>query len=456
MIPDFLTIAEAARLIESRKLSPVELTENCLKRIETYDNKLNSFIIHMTDEALNTARQAEKEIAAGNYKGPLHGIPLGVKDVYETAGIATTCHSKLLQNYIPNKDAYSITQLKKAGAIILGKLALHEFAFGGPSFDLPWPPARNPWDTSCFTGGSSSGSGAAVAAGLILGSIGSDTGGSIRTPAAYCGIAGLKPTYGLVSLDGAFKLAQSLDHAGPMAWTSEDCAILLQGMVGFENTKPNYSKALNQNVKGIRLGLLRHFYTTDNPVNEETRNAIDSAANKFREIGCEVNEITLPPLSEWAACGMIIMLAEAFQFHKQNLQTRFMDYGEVFRGRLAIAGLISHTDYQRSLKRRQELINKFNHAMQNFDVILTATTNGVAPKINAINKFAILEKPLLTIPFNITGSPAISICCGYSENGLPLAMQIIGKCFDDGTVLRVAAAYECATSWRERRPMLSH
>src|SRR5438552_843439 len=294
MVPDFLTIAEAARLIERRELSPVELVDSRLDRIAKLDGKLNSFIRVLSEEARADARAAEAEIAAGKYRGPLHGIPIGLKDIYETAGVATTGHSKVMQDHVPQKDASSVQRLREAGAIVVGKLATHEFALGGPSFDLPWPPARNPWDLSRFTGGSSSGTGAAVAAGLVLGGTGSDTGGSIRGPAAYCGLAGIKPTYGLISRAGILPLGFSLDHAGPMAWTAEDCTILLQAMPGHDPADPasadhpipDYRTALAGNIKGLRIGLIRHFYESDNPANEATRQAIAAAAKVFEELGC--------------------------------------------------------------------------------------------------------------------------------------------------------------------------
>lgn len=459
---DFLTIARAADLIANRKLSPVDLIEDKLQRIKKIDSGINSFICVLEDEARMAAKQAEVHIAAGDYKGPLHGIPIGLKDIYDMAGVATTAHSKIMQNSIASTDSHVVTQLKQAGAIILGKLATHEFALGGPSFDLPWPPARNPWDTTRFTGGSSSGSGAAVAAGLVLGATASDTGGSIRAPSAYCGITGLKPTYGLISRRGILPLAYSLDHAGPMAWTAEDCALLLQAMASHDfndptNVKtviPDYRKALTNDVKGMRVGLLRHFYTTDNKANQATSNAIEAAAKKLEEMGCIVEELKLSPLSEWAACGGIIMIAEAYAIHEANLQTRFTDYGQVFRDRMALAGLISSADYIAALRCRRELIDEFDNVMQNIDVILTATTTREAPKIEEMGTFSIFERPLLTMPFNVTGSPALSVCCGYTEEGLPLAMQLIGKRFEDATILRVADAYERATLWRDRRPEL--
>src|SRR5947209_8972336 len=286
MVPDFLTISEAARLIQQRDLSPVELVDSRLARIEKLDGKLHSFIRVLADSPRAEARAAESEIATGKYRGPLHGIPIGLKDIYETAAIATTGHSKVMQDHVPKADAFSVKKLRDAGAVVMGKLATHEFAFGGPSFDLPWPPARNPWDTSRFTGGSSSGTGAAVPAGLVLGGTGSDTGGSIRGPAAYCGLAGIKPTYGLCSRAGVLPLAFSLDHAGPMAWTAEDCAIMLQAMAGHDPADPasadrgvlNYRGLLSGEVKGLRIGLVRHFYETDNPADPPTRQAIDAAA----------------------------------------------------------------------------------------------------------------------------------------------------------------------------------
>src|SRR5438552_18457581 len=254
MVPDFLTIAEAARLIEQRELSPVELVDSRLARIEKLDGRLHSFIRVLADQARADARAAETEINAGKYRGPLHGIPIGLKDIYETAGVATTGHSKVMQDHVPKADAFSVTRLREAGAIIMGKLATHEFALGGPSLDLPWPPARNPWDTGRFTGGSSSGTAAAVAAGLVLGGTGSDTGGSIRGPAAYCGLAGIKPTYGLCSRAGVLPLAFSLDHAGPMAWTAEDCAILLQAMAGHDPTDPASADRGVANYRGLLAG----------------------------------------------------------------------------------------------------------------------------------------------------------------------------------------------------------
>jgi aspartyl-tRNA(Asn)/glutamyl-tRNA(Gln) amidotransferase subunit A len=462
MVPEFLTIAEAGALIRQRELSPIELVRSRLERIERLDGKLNSFIRILGDQALAAARSAEAEIAAGHWRGPLHGIPIGLKDIYETKGIPTTGHSKVLIDHVPQQDAESVRRLSDAGAIVLGKLATHEFAFGGPSFDLPWPPARNPWDTTRFTGGSSSGTGAAVAAGLVLGGTGSDTGGSIRGPAAFCGLAGLKPSYGRISRAGILPLAFSLDHAGPMAWTAEDCAIMLQAMAGHDPADPasadrpvpDYRAAISGDVRGLRIGLIRHFYESDNPANEATRRGIDAAVKVIEDLGCSVRELRLSPLADWVASGVLIMLAEAYAIHQTTLRERFADYGEAFRDRMALAALISGGDYVQAVRRRRELAAEYTAAITDLDLMMTAAAPSEAPAIDAVGKFATFERPMLTMPFNVTGTPAMSVCCGYTEQGLPLAFQLAGKPFDEATVLKLAHAYEKATPWRSIRPRL--
>ena len=374
----------------------------------------------------------------------------------------TTGHSKVLIDHLPQHDATSVRRLTDAGAIVLGKLATHEFALGGPSFDLPWPPARNPWDTSRFTGGSSSGTGAAVAAGLVLGGTGSDTGGSIRGPAAFCGLAGLKPSYGRISRAGILPLAFSLDHAGPMAWAAEDCAIMLQAMAGHDpgdpasadRPVPDYRAALSGDVKGLRIGLIRHFYENDNPADAATREGVAAAVKVFEDLGCSVRELRLSPLAEWAACGVMIMLSEAYAIHQATLRERFGDYGELFRDRMALAALISGGDYVQAVRRRRELAAEFTTAMADLDLAITAAAPSEAPAIDAVGKFSTFERPMLTMPFNVTGTPAMSVCCGYSAAGLPLAFQLAGKPFDEATVLRAAHAYERATPWRSVRPRL--
>lgn len=463
MVADFLTIAEAAALIGKCELSPVELVESRFNRIERLDPTLHCFIRVMREEARAAARTAETEIMAGRSRGPLHGMPIALKDIYETRGVPTTAHSKVLIDHVPQQDATSVRLLVEAGAIVLGKLATHEFAFGGPSFDLPWPLPRNPWDISRFTGGSSSGTGAAVAAGLILGGTGSDTGGSIRGPAAFCGLAGLKPTYGRISRAGILPLGFSLDHAGPMAWTAEDCAIMLQAMAGHDPADPasanrpvpDYRAALSGEVRGLRIGLISHFYDTDNPANEATQQGIAAAVRVLEDLGCSVRGLRLSPLADWAACGIVIMLAEGFAIHEATLRERFTDYGEAFRDRMALAALITGADYVQATRLRRELVAEFGSAMANLDLVMTAAAPSEAPTFETVSKFALFERPSLTMPFNVTGSPAMSVCCGYTPAGLPLAFQLAGKPFDEATVLKVAHAYERATSWRSVRPRLS-
>src|SRR5579864_8297926 len=283
------TIAEAARLIAAKRLSPVELTRACLDRVHALDDRLHAFV-HLTEaRALAEAGAAERAIMADGPKGPLHGIPIGLKDIVDTKGIPTTCQSKILAGNIPDADAACAERLAAAGTVLMGKTTTHEFADGGPSFDVPWPPARNPWDTGHFTAGSSSGTGAGVAAGLILGGIGTDTGGSIRGPAALCGIAGIKPTYGLVSRAGVAPAAFTLDHIGPMAWTAEDCAIMLQALAGHDPRDPasashpvrNYTAQLGAGIKGMHVGVIHHFHEVDYPVSAGTRHGIDAAIATF-------------------------------------------------------------------------------------------------------------------------------------------------------------------------------
>jgi aspartyl-tRNA(Asn)/glutamyl-tRNA(Gln) amidotransferase subunit A len=296
----------------------------------------------------------------------------------------------------------------------------------------------------------------------VLGGTGSDTGGSIRGPAAFCGLAGLKPSYGRISRAGILPLAFSLDHAGPMAWTAEDCAIMLQAMAGHDpgdpasadRPVPDYRAALSGDVKGIRIGLIRHFYENDNPADEATQQGIAAAVNVFEGLGCSVRELRLSPLAEWAACGVMIMLSEAYAIHQATLRERFGDYGELFRDRMALAALVSGGDYVQAVRRRRELAAEFTTAMADLDLAITAAAPSEAPAIDAVSKFSTFERPMLTMPFNVTGTPAMSVCCGYSPAGLPLAIQLCGKPFDEVTVLRAAHAYETATAWRSVRPRL--
>jgi len=458
-----LTIAEAARRITARQLSPVELAKTHLDRIRRLDPQLNAFLLVTEERALADARAAEARQMSGGLRGRLDGIPIAHKDIYSTAGIRTTAHSKLLEHNVPTRDAHTVKKWADAGTVMLGKLATHEFAFGGPSFDLPWPPARNPWNRDRFTAGSSSGTGAAVAAGLILGGTGSDTGGSIRGPAALCGIAGIKPTYGLSSRAGILPLAFSLDHAGPMAWTAEDCALLLQGMAGpdpedpasADRPVPDFTAELGKGVKGLRIGVVRHFFERDHRASDATRAGIDAALDFYAKEGAEVRDITLSPAADYHAVGYLLMVTEAFALHGPWMRERFMDYGELFRDRVSLAATVSGPDMIQATRRRRLLCREMAAAMENLDVIVSASQPGEAPRIDSVPKWANMEKPSFTMPFNVTGFPAISICTGFGEGGLPVAMQLAGKPFTEPTLLRAAHAYETAMPWRARRPAMA-
>ena len=458
-----LTIAQAAELIAARKLSPVELAKTHLERIRRLDPQLNAFLVVTEERALADAKAAEARQMSGARRGPLDGIPIAHKDIYNTAGIRTTAHSRLLQDNVPTRDAHTVKKWADAGAVMLGKLATHEFAFGGPSFDVPWPPARNPWNRDRFTAGSSSGTGAAVAAGLILGGTGSDTGGSIRGPAALCGIAGIKPTYGLCSRVGILPLAFSLDHAGPMAWTAEDCGLLLQGMAGHDDEDPasvarpvaDFTGELGQGVKGLRIGVVRHFFETDNRASDATRAGIDAAVDFFRKEGAEVRDITLSPAADYHAVGYLLMIAEAFTLHAPWMRERFMDYGELFRDRVSLAAMMSGPDIVQATRRRRVLCREMTAAMEDLDIIVSASQMGEAPRIDSVPKWANMEKPSLTMPFNVTGFPAISVCTGFGVAGMPVAMQLAGKPFTEPTLLRAAHAYETAMPWRAKRPAMA-
>ncbi len=333
---------------------------------------------------------------------------------------------------------------------------------GGPSFDLPWPPARNPWNPEHFTAGSSSGTGAAVAAGFILGGTGSDTGGSIRGPAALCGIAGIKPTYGLVSRAGVLPLSFSMDHAGPMAWTVEDCALLLQAMAGYDPVDPasadrpvpDFTADIAKGVKGLRIGVVRHFFEIDNPVSPATLQGINHALDVFEHLGADVRDVTLSPLADYHACGSIILTSEAYAIHEPWLKTRFNDYGELFRDRLAFGGFIRATDYVQALRRRRTLCEELKAAMSGFDILVSASQVAEAPLITEVPKWATMEKPSLTMPFNLTGYPAMSVCSGFGAGGLPVSVQLIAKPFQEPVLFKAGHAYETAIATRKRRPTL--
>jgi aspartyl-tRNA(Asn)/glutamyl-tRNA(Gln) amidotransferase subunit A len=344
----------------------------------------------------------------------------------------------------------------------MGKLATHEFAHGGPSFDLPWPPARNPWNREHFTGGSSSGSGAAVAAGFVPGALGSDTGGSIRGPAALCGIVGLKPTYGLVSRHGVYANSFSFDHAGPMTWTVEDCAILLQAIAGHDPNDPasaarpvpDYRAALTGDIKGLRIGVVRHLHEDDCAVTPEVGGALERALAVLRSLGASLGEVRLRPALDYYDVKVTIAESELLAVHEHALRTRPGDFGEDFLGRVLPAVLINARDYVQAQRERRRMLAEMAPVYADYDVLVTATAGGPAPRLGAWRTIEFWKRASLTTPFNVTGGPALAQCIGFGSAGLPLSMQIVGRPFDDATVLRVAHAYEKATPWRERRPQL--
>jgi aspartyl-tRNA(Asn)/glutamyl-tRNA(Gln) amidotransferase subunit A len=360
----FLGIADAAEMIRARKLSPVEYTQALLDRTTKLAGRYHAYIRLTPDVALAAARQAESEIMAGRWKGPLHGVPFALKDIIDAVGLPTTAHSKVLIDNVAAADAPVAARLKAAGSVMMGKLATHEFAIGGPSFDLPWPPAVNPWGGRHFPGGSSSGSGVALACGMVPAALGTDTGGSVRNPASMCGITGLKPTYGRVSRRGVLPLAYSLDHVGPMTRTVRDNALLLQILAGHDPEDPgsadvavpDYAADLDRGVKGLKLGLVRHFYTTDMQAHPEQAQAIERAAEILRELGAEVREIRLEPLEDYAACTRLIIRCEAYAIHRRWLAERPGDYGELARQRILDGAAVSAADYIDALRMRARLI----------------------------------------------------------------------------------------------------
>ncbi len=458
-----LSIADAGRKLRDGSITSTALTEDALSRIAAIDPALDSFITVTADRARADAVAADVAFVKGIDNGPMQGVPYALKDIYDTAGIRSTCHSKLRLDHVPAADSVVESKFKAQGAVLLGKLATHEFALGGPSFDLPFPPARNPWNREHIPGGSSSGSGAAVAAGLVRMAMGSDTGGSIRGPAAYCGTVGLKPTYGLVSRRGVFPLSTTLDHCGPLSWTVEDSAIALQTIAGYDALDPasvdipipNYLDGLDRGVDGLRIGLPRHFFAKTEDVSAEVVAAIDRAAERLAKLGAVVEEITLPDYDLFNACGRIIMYTEAFAIHEQDYQRRPLDFGQLTYLRMTLGAFVTGADIQQAMRLRRELSRAVNLQLKNYDALITASALIPAPAFADIDPNSPPNWPIQTMPFNVTGNPAMSIPTGFSASGLPLSMQIVGRAFDEATVLRIGAAFEAATGLNARRPALA-
>jgi aspartyl-tRNA(Asn)/glutamyl-tRNA(Gln) amidotransferase subunit A len=459
----FMTIAELGRLYRQRELSPVEATKALYQRIAAHDGKLHSFLLLTEEAALAEAAAAERELLAGRARGPLHGVPYALKDIIETAGIRTTGHSKLRQDHVPAADADIVTRLKAAGGVMLGKLATWEFALGGPSWDLPWPPALNPWDTGRLPGGSSSGAGAAVAAGFVPGAVGTDTGGSIRGPAAVCGIAGLNPTYGRVSRRGVFPNTFAMDHCGPLCRSAEDVALFLQAIAGYdpqdpaseEVPVPDYAAALQGGVRGLRLGLVEEWYQ-DGAAHPDVSPAIEAAVAVLREAGAVVEPVRLSSLRDYTDCKTTISSVELFTIHEHDLRTRPQDFGRILRNRVLPGALIRGEDYLAALRWRSELVAEQARALRRFDAFVTAAALNIAERADPDQQDRLVSAPSITMPFSVGGLPAIAIPCGFSRaEGLPLSLQIAAAPFAEGLVLRIAHAYQQRTDWHHRHPTLA-
>ncbi|HEX9465558.1 MAG TPA: amidase [Alphaproteobacteria bacterium] len=457
----WLTASEIADRFAKRTLSPVELVEALLARIAKLDGQLNVFIRLNADAARADARAAEQEIMAGRSRGPLHGIPVGVKDIIDVRGVPTTCHSKILVDNIAKADSAVVGRLREAGAIIFGKLSTHEFAFGGPSFDLPFPPARNPWNRDHHPGGSSSGSGAGLAAGFFPLALGTDTAGSIRNPASCCGVVGLKPTYGRVSRRGVFPLAFTLDHVGPLTRSVEDAAHLLDAIAGHDPADPG-SRAFPQaatgtasGVRGLRIGFVRHFHESDMPADPEVAAALESIAAGLAKDGATVTTVRLPSVKELAAITRTIMHAEAWAIHAPWLRERPGDYSQSSRRRLLTGAFLTAGDYVDAERRRLKAIHAVQEVFRDVDVLLTASSMDPPCRIDDAEAVGRTYPRQARTPFNLTGHPALAMMAGLSKANLPLSVQFVGRYGDEATLLRVAAAHERAGGWRAHHPALA-
>ena len=460
-----LSIAEAAQLVRARKTSPVELTKACLQRIEQLNPMLNCFISVTADSALEQARTAEAEIQHGKWRGPLHGIPIALKDLFDTAGVKTTAGSALFKDRVPSEDAEVVRRLKAAGAVLLGKTNMVEFAYGGNSVDSYFGAVHNPWSLTYAAGGSSSGSASAVAAGFCYGALGSDTAGSIRLPASICGIVGLKPTFGLVSNRGVIPLSWSCDHVGPMTRTVEDNAVMLQTIVGFDPVDPSsihisipdYRAALRGRQPTLRVGIPRNFFFND--LDPEVDAAIKNALAVLQKITGSVRDVALPsPPDKQESIRGPVRAAEAYAYHHEwvNKTPDLYQPETLFRIRTGVD--VTTLDYiqgRRDLAQARQVIDKI---FDDVDILVTPTTPAPPPTIAEstadVSTSMRLYAPYIrnTSPFNVYGIPTISVPCGFTNKGLPIGLQISARNGGESTVLRLASAYERATDWHRRTP----
>ncbi|HJY85021.1 MAG TPA: amidase [Candidatus Binatia bacterium] len=453
------TLTDVAELIKKKEVSPVALTQAMLDRISALDGKLYSYITVSADLALQQARAAEQEIAKGTYRGPLHGVPIAVKDLCYTKGIRTTCASKILANWVPDYNAIVVDKLNAAGAVLLGKLSMTEFALGG--YHPTVPPPVNPWAVDRWPGASSSGSGVATATSLCFGSLGSDTGGSIRFPSACCGIVGVKPTYGKVSRYGVFPLAESLDHIGPMTRRVADAAAMLRTIAGFDPKDPttrrvtvrDYLDIVSNGIRGVRIGVDEEYCTQG--VDPQVSQAVLATTKIFRDLGASIHEVKL---SLSAAPFWSTHAVEAAAVHEQWFPSRASEYGPTFRAFLQQGVKVSGIDYVKAQVERQGLRRVIDDLFQKVDLLLGPSTSGLPPLLKdfppdiVLSPEATVDLLRHTAPFDLTGSPTISVPCGFSTEGLPLSLQLVGRYDEEGLVMQAGHAYEQATEWHKQQP----
>ncbi len=463
-----MTIAELGAQIQSGKISPAELAAETFTQIRKLNPVLNAYITVMESSAMDQARQAEREIRAGNYRGPLHGIPYAAKDLFYTKGTATTVGSKIFQNFTPDYDAAVIERLRDAGAILLGKAGLHELAYGITSNNPHFGTIHNPWDLSRIPGGSSGGSTAALAAGMCAFSLGSDTGGSVRIPAAFCGVVGLKPTFGCISRHGVFPLGHTLDHVGHFAWTVRDAAIVLNAIAGHDPRDGSsavrafrpISLPADVKLRGLPIGIPRNYYFER--LQPEVENAVRAAVKTVEDLGAEIREIEIPEIEDFTVIGRLILMPEATAVHRRLLQTRRADIGADVLALLDEGQFILAADYLDAQRRRRQLIQTFQRIFEQVRAIVTPATPLTAPKIGqstieigGCQEDVRLGSTRLVRALNVAGVPALSVPCGFDAQGLPIGLQIFGRAFDEANMLLVGHAYEQATEWHQRRPEIA-
>lgn len=460
-----MTITDLAPQIQAGKISPVELTTETLARIRRCQPAFNAYITVMEETALEQARQAEREIRSGHYRGPLHGIPYAAKDLFYTKGVATTVGSKILRDFVPDHDAAVIERLREAGAILVGKTGLHEFAYGITNNNPHFGPVRNPWDPSRIPGGSSGGSTAALAADLCVFSLGSDTGGSVRIPASFCGVVGLKPTFGRISRFGVFPLGHTLDHVGHFAWTVADAAAIL-GVLAGPDPRDDSSAAEpparvdlppDPKLKDFRIGVPGNYYFER--LEPDVEKAVRGAVETLRGLGAGIEEVDIPEIGDFTVLSRLILLPEATAVHRTRLKARRADIGADVLALLDQGQFVLAADYLDAQRRRRQLVETLDRLLDRIDVIVTPTTPLTAPKIgdSAVQiggqqEDARLASTRLVRALNLAGVPALSLACGFDSRGLPIGLQIFGRAFDEPSVLRIGHAYEQASEWRRRRP----